>query len=92
MIFDQISQDFKLWCSKRNSKISKGQTEIVKSEDRQEYGQQNEMKDKPRTHNTTLKTKAGVTRKLQGIKGKKCKNSNYFTSITKCSTYRNFSF
>ena len=29
-----------------------------KSEDRQENGQQNETKDKHRTHNTTLKTKA----------------------------------
>ena len=42
-----------------------GQTEIVKSEDRQHHGQQNETKDKHRTHNTTLKTKAGVTRTLQ---------------------------
>ena len=42
-----------------------GQTEIVKSEDRQDHGQQNETKDKYRTHNTTLKTKAGVTRTLQ---------------------------
>ena len=44
---------------------TKGQTEIVKSEDRQDHGQQNETKDKHRTHNTTLKTKAGVTRTLQ---------------------------
>ena len=36
-----------------------------KSEDRQDHGQQNETKDKHRTHNTTLKTKAGVTRTLQ---------------------------
>ena len=43
---------------KRNSKIPKGQKEIVKSEDRQDHGQQNETKDKHRTHNTTLKTKA----------------------------------
>ena len=42
---------------KRNSKIPKGQTEIVKSEDRQDHGQQNETKDKHRKHNTTLKTK-----------------------------------
>ena len=49
---------------KRNSKIAKGQAEIVKSEDRQDHGQQKETKDK-RTHNTTLKTKAGVTRTLQ---------------------------
>ena len=46
--------------SQRNSKIPKGQTEIVKSEDRQDHGQQNETKDKHRAHNTTLKTKAGV--------------------------------
>ena len=39
----------------RNTKIPKGQTEIVKSEDRQDHGQQNETKDKHRTHNTTLK-------------------------------------
>ena len=51
--------------NKRNSKIPKGQTEIVKSEDRQDHGQQNETKDKHRTHNTTLKTKAGVTQILQ---------------------------
>ena len=44
-----------------NSKIPKGQTEIVQSEDRQDHGHQNETKDKYRTHNTTLKTKAGVT-------------------------------
>ena len=49
----------------RNSKIPKGQTEIVKSEDRQEHGQQNETKDKHRTHNTTLKTKAGIIRTLK---------------------------
>ena len=36
-------------------------TEIVKSEDRQDHGQQKETKDKYGTHNTTLKTKAGVT-------------------------------
>ena len=48
--------------SRRNSKIPKGQTEIVKSEDRQDHGQQNETKDKHRKHNNTLKTKAGVTR------------------------------
>ena len=30
----------------RNSKIPKGQTEIVKSEDKQDNGQQNETKDK----------------------------------------------
>ena len=44
---------------------TKGQTEIVKSEDRQDHGQQNETKDKHRTHNTTLKTKAGIKRTLQ---------------------------
>ena len=48
--------------SVRNSKIPKGQTKILKSED---HGQQNETKDKHRTHNTSLKTKAGVTRTLQ---------------------------
>ena len=31
---------------KRNSKIPKGQTVIVKSEDKQDHGQQNEQKDK----------------------------------------------
>ena len=45
----------------RNSKILKGQTEIVQSVDRQDHGQQNKKKDKHRTHDTTLKTKAGVT-------------------------------
>ena len=34
---------------KRNSKIPKGHTEIFKSVDRQDHGQQNEMKDKHRT-------------------------------------------
>ena len=32
--------------SKRNSKIAKGQTEIVKWEDRQDHDQHNETKDK----------------------------------------------
>ena len=45
--------------------MPKGQTEIVKSEDIRDHGQQNETKDKHRAHNTTLKTKAGVTRTLQ---------------------------
>ena len=54
----------KHYLKKRNSKIPKGQTEIVKAEDRQDHGQQNETKDKHRTHNTTLKTKAGVTRRV----------------------------
>ena len=51
--------------TKRNSKILKGQTEIVKSEYTQDHGQQIETKDKRRTHNSTLKTKAGVTPTLQ---------------------------
>ena len=42
--------------SDRNSKIPKGCTEIVKSEDRQDHGQHNKTKAKHRTHNTTLKT------------------------------------
>ena len=44
---------------KRNLKIPKGHTEIVKAADRQDHGhgQQNEMKEKHKTHNTTLKTK-----------------------------------
>ena len=50
--------------NKRNSKIPMVQTEIVKSEDSQDHGQHNETKDK-HNHNTTLKTKAGVTRTLQ---------------------------
>ena len=51
------------YSTERNSKIPKGQTEIVQSEDRQDHGQQ--KKDKQRTHNTTRKTKARVTRTLQ---------------------------
>ena len=43
----------------------KGEAEIVKSENRQFRGQQNETKGKHRSHNTTIKTKAGVTRTLQ---------------------------
>ena len=35
--------------SKRNSKIPKGQTEIEKSEDREDHGQQNETKNKHTT-------------------------------------------
>ena len=35
---------------KRNSKIPKGHAETVKSEDRLAHGQQNETKDKLRTH------------------------------------------
>ena len=50
-----------------NSNIPKGQTEIVKSEVSQDHGQPNETKDKHRTHNTTLKTKTGVTRTLQKL-------------------------
>ena len=56
---------YKVHKCKWNLKISKGQTEIVKSEDRQYYGQQNETKDKYRTRNITLKTQAGVTPTLQ---------------------------
>ena len=41
------------------------QTEIVKSEDRQDQGQQNDTKDKHISQNITLKTKAGVTRTQQ---------------------------
>ena len=52
--------------TKMNSKIPKGQKEIVKS-DRQEHGQQNKTKNKHRTHDTTLKTKAGITRTLQKL-------------------------
>ena len=50
------------------TKIPKGQTEFIKSEDKQGYGQQNEKKeipwryynimDKRSTHNFTPKTKA----------------------------------
>ena len=43
------------------------QKEIVKSEDRQYHGQQNNTKDKHRTYNTTLKTKAWVTLTLQNL-------------------------
>ena len=46
-------------------KIPKGHTETVKSEDIQDHGKQNKTKDKYRTHDTTLKTKAGVTQTLQ---------------------------
>ena len=50
---------------KRNSKIPKGQKVIVKSGDRQDYDQQNDTKDKHRTHNTTVKSNAGITRTLK---------------------------
>ena len=42
-----------------------GQTEIFKSEDRQDHGLQNETKDKHVAHNITLRTKAEVTQTLQ---------------------------
>ena len=35
-------------------RYQKGHAEIITSEDRQYHGQQNEMKHKHRTHNTTL--------------------------------------
>ena len=47
------------------SMIPKGQTEIVKSEERQDHGQQNETKCNHSTHNTTLKTKGRETRNQQ---------------------------
>ena len=50
---------------KRNLKIPKGQTELVKSEDKQDNGHQKETKDKHKAHTITFKTKAGVTRTLQ---------------------------
>ena len=39
---------------------TKGADRNRKSEDRQDHGQQNETKNKHRTHNTTLKTKAAT--------------------------------
>ena len=50
--------------ARRNSKIPKRQTEIDKSEDRQDHGQQDETKDR-HEHNTSLKTKDRVTQTLQ---------------------------
>ena len=41
--------------------IPKGQTDI----ERQDHGQQNEKENKYKTHNTTLKTKSGVTGTIQ---------------------------
>ena len=46
-------------------KIPKWQIEIFYSENWQDHDQQNETKNKHRTDNTTLKTKAGITRTLQ---------------------------
>ena len=56
---------FNIFSLKKEIEDTKEGHRIVKSEDRQDHGQQNETKDKHRTHNTTLKTKAGVTRTLQ---------------------------
>ena len=42
-------------------KIPKGQTEIDKSEEKQDYDQQKETKDKHRAQNTSLKNTAGKT-------------------------------
>ena len=50
---------------KTNSKILKGQAEIVKSEDRQDHGQQNKTKDKHRTHAITLKLNWSKAQTLQ---------------------------
>ena len=47
---------------KKNSKIPNGQTEIVKLKDRQDHGQQKINEIQKRTHTTTLKIKARVTR------------------------------
>ena len=44
---------------------TKGADRTRRSEDRQDHGPQNETKDKHRTYNTTLNTKAGVTGTLQ---------------------------
>ena len=57
------SSDFKNISSTRDSKIPKGQTEILNSDSRED--QQNETKDKHTIHNTTLKAKPGVTQILQ---------------------------
>ena len=43
---------------------TKGADRNIKSGDRQGHGHLNETNDKHRTHTTTLKTKAGVTRTL----------------------------
>ena len=45
---------------KKEFEDTKGVYRNRKSEDRQDHGQPNETKDKHRTHNTTLKTKAEV--------------------------------
>ena len=45
--------------------MPKGQTEIVKSEDKINHGQQKEKADKYNHHNTILTTKARVSRNLQ---------------------------
>ena len=50
---DENAKQYLLYCErfKRNSKIPKGKIEIANSEDRQDHGQQNEMKDKYRANN-----------------------------------------
>ena len=53
-VYCKNGSEKKIISNKRDSKIPKGQTEIVKSEDKQDHGQQNETKDIHRTHNTTL--------------------------------------
>ena len=59
-----IKKSYKIF-HKTNLKITKVQTKNVKSKDIQDHDQQNEMKDKHRIHNITLKTKAVVTLTLQ---------------------------
>ena len=48
-------------------KITKGQTDIVNSEDRLDHCYKNETKDTYSTHNTRLKTKSKVTRTQQKL-------------------------
>ena len=52
-----------------NSKIPKGLTKIVKSEDKQDHGQQYKTEDKHRKNDITLKPKAKVIRTLKTKQG-----------------------
>ena len=63
MLIQKILGDIKRYEEFQDTKGT--EKKPVKSGKRQVYGQQNKTNEKYKTHNTTLKTKAGVTRTLQ---------------------------
>ena len=76
------------FCNVWNSKISMWKTEIVNSEDRQNHGKQIKTKDKHRTHDTTLNSKARVTGTLQKPRMFVSKDRLHFNGNQLCIPYR----